>query len=180
MTAFIAAMTLYPDIQKRAQQEVDDFFRDQEIVKPTDQTLLSYVDSLIKEVLCWAPPAPLSTYNNLCHVKVPFFSYQQGLPHRVIQSDIITAITFQKVLQSWQISGENDCRHVEEAMALIMCSSPGYAETRPSIMIHYVLIQKSSFWLAKEMLSLIPESLSLGLEDAFVPVCISRAEQTWI
>lgn len=59
MTAFIAAMTLYPEAQIRAQKEIDVVLERDVGVKPEDQKSLQYVDALIKEVLRWAPPAPL-------------------------------------------------------------------------------------------------------------------------
>jgi cytochrome P450 len=70
MTAFVAAMMLHPEAQIRAQREIDDNLGRDPVLKPEDQKSLPYVDALIKEVLRWAPPAPL------------------GLPHRVIGDDI--------------------------------------------------------------------------------------------
>ncbi|EGN94381.1 hypothetical protein SERLA73DRAFT_96479 [Serpula lacrymans var. lacrymans S7.3] len=69
ITAFFLAMTLYPEVQKRAQAEVAAVVADG---LPTldHQKSLPYVSALIKEVLRWAPAAPL------------------GLPHRVTQDDI--------------------------------------------------------------------------------------------
>lgn len=58
MTAFIAAMVLYPSVQEKARREVDQVVGSR---RPQfeDQASLPYVSALIKEVLRWAPPAPL-------------------------------------------------------------------------------------------------------------------------
>lgn len=68
MTAFIAAMTLFPHVQQCAQKEVDEHFEREKAPSPVDQASLPYVSALIKEVLRWAPPAPLGVqiYNHIC------------------------------------------------------------------------------------------------------------------
>ena len=62
-------MALYPEVQKRAQEEIEQFAPNR---LPTldDYSSLPYIRSLLKELTRWAPVAPL------------------GLPHRVMQDDI--------------------------------------------------------------------------------------------
>jgi cytochrome P450 len=68
-------MSLYPDVQSRAQAEIDAVLG----VGPTglerlptlaDRDRMPYVDAFVKEVLRWHPAVPL------------------GLPHRLTQDDI--------------------------------------------------------------------------------------------
>ncbi|KAI0707572.1 cytochrome P450 [Cerioporus squamosus] len=76
MTAFILAMTLYPDIQKRAQAELDAVLSSgssgQCTRLPTfsDRARLPYINAIVLEVLRWNPAVPL------------------GLAHRVTQDDV--------------------------------------------------------------------------------------------
>ncbi|KAF8335172.1 cytochrome P450 [Amanita rubescens] len=67
--SFILLMTLYPDVQKRAQEEIDRVVGKDRLPTIEDQDELPYVGALIKEVLRFAPVAPL------------------GLPHRVMEED---------------------------------------------------------------------------------------------
>jgi cytochrome P450 len=62
-------MALYPEVQKRAQADIDHAVHDR---LPTldDLDALPYLRALIKEISRWGPVAPL------------------GLPHRVLQDDV--------------------------------------------------------------------------------------------
>ena len=57
-------MTLYPAIQARAQAQVDSVIgRDRlPTVDDFEKGELKYVDALIKEILRWAPVAPLGMW----------------------------------------------------------------------------------------------------------------------
>lgn len=59
MTAFFAAMTLNPEVQNRAQVEIDTIIGRERKPRVEDQTNLPYTLALIQEVLRFAPPAPL-------------------------------------------------------------------------------------------------------------------------
>ncbi|KDQ62054.1 hypothetical protein JAAARDRAFT_448042 [Jaapia argillacea MUCL 33604] len=67
---FFLAMTLYPEVQKKAQAELDTVVGTDRLPSPADREHLPYVDALVKEVYRWHPVGPL------------------GLPHRLIQDDI--------------------------------------------------------------------------------------------
>ncbi|EPQ55579.1 cytochrome P450 [Gloeophyllum trabeum ATCC 11539] len=69
MTTFILRITLHRDIQKRAQNEIDDVVGRDRFAVPEDEKRLPHVAALIQEVLRIAPVAPF------------------GLPHRVTQDD---------------------------------------------------------------------------------------------
>ncbi|KAF8335162.1 cytochrome P450 [Amanita rubescens] len=68
--SFILLMTLYPDVQKRAQDEIDRVVGKDRLPSIDDQDELVYVGALIKEVLRFAPVAPL------------------GLAHRAMEEDV--------------------------------------------------------------------------------------------
>lgn len=67
---FFLAMTLYPDTQKKAQQELVSIVGTDRIPTYSDRANLPYVDALVQEVLRWNPVTPL------------------GVPHRLTENDI--------------------------------------------------------------------------------------------
>lgn len=69
ITAFFLLMMQNPATQKQAHKEIDNVIGTSHLPTISDIDKLPYVKALLKEVLRWAPPAPLS------------------LPHRVIQED---------------------------------------------------------------------------------------------
>ncbi|KAI0033056.1 cytochrome P450 [Vararia minispora EC-137] len=69
-TSFILAMVLNPDIQARAQEELDSVLGGARLPTFVDEDSLPYVTALVKEVLRWHPVTPL------------------GAPHKLIQDDI--------------------------------------------------------------------------------------------
>ncbi|KAK7024048.1 O-methylsterigmatocystin oxidoreductase [Favolaschia claudopus] len=63
-TTFFFQMMMNPGIQSRAQAEVDGFFEtEKRLPSLHDQAALPYLGSIIKEVLRWAPPAPLGLFH---------------------------------------------------------------------------------------------------------------------
>ncbi|RDA95630.1 hypothetical protein CP533_1141 [Ophiocordyceps camponoti-saundersi (nom. inval.)] len=59
MASFTLAMTLYPDVQRRAQEEIDGVIGLDRIPRLDDRPNLPYVDAIVKEALRWMPVAPL-------------------------------------------------------------------------------------------------------------------------
>ena len=55
-------MTLYPDIQKRAQAEIDQVIGNDRFPTFEDRPHLPYVEAVVKEIFRWKPLAPTSTY----------------------------------------------------------------------------------------------------------------------
>ncbi|KDQ54080.1 hypothetical protein JAAARDRAFT_410464 [Jaapia argillacea MUCL 33604] len=68
--SFILALTLFPEVRKRAQDEIDKVVGNDRLPSLDDRDDLPYLEALVKEVFRWNPVAPL------------------GLPHRVTQDDI--------------------------------------------------------------------------------------------
>jgi cytochrome P450 len=56
---FVLAMLLFPDVQKKAQQEIDTVVGTDRLPHFEDRDKLPYIDALIKETLRWIPVAPM-------------------------------------------------------------------------------------------------------------------------
>lgn len=52
-------MTLYPEVQRKAQAEIDRVIGNSRLPDYSDQEELPYVDAVLKEVLRWHPVTPL-------------------------------------------------------------------------------------------------------------------------
>ncbi|EIM82842.1 cytochrome P450 [Stereum hirsutum FP-91666 SS1] len=70
LATFFLAMTIYPDVQLRAQKEIDCVVGSNRIPDFSDRSQLPYVNALVKELIRWGPTAPL------------------GAPHCVTQDDV--------------------------------------------------------------------------------------------
>ncbi|QRV78103.1 cytochrome P450 family protein [Ceratobasidium sp. AG-Ba] len=64
--SFFLAMTLYPDVQARAQEEIDAYMRNPSradgphtMISPADRPNLPYTSALVRELLRWHPIVPL-------------------------------------------------------------------------------------------------------------------------
>lgn len=53
-------MLLYPDVQRKAQQEIDAAVGSERLITFDDQVSLSYIEALCREVLRWKQVLPLS------------------------------------------------------------------------------------------------------------------------
>ncbi|KAI1814974.1 putative cytochrome P450 oxidoreductase OrdA-like protein [Poronia punctata] len=71
IACFYLAMTLYPEVQKRAQEEIDRVIGRDRVPTLADRENLPYVDALVKETLRWHPVAPM------------------GLPHQSTEDDVV-------------------------------------------------------------------------------------------
>lgn len=63
-------MTIYPDVQKRAQEEIDRVVGNNRLPTLTDRDHLPYINAVVKETLRWHPVAPM------------------GLPHQSTEDDV--------------------------------------------------------------------------------------------
>jgi len=93
LTSFVLVMTLHPEVQKRAQADIDRVISNR---LPTldDYDSLPYIGAIIKEILRWAPVAPL------------------GINHRVMQDDVYGNYFIPKgckiVANIWAITHDED------------------------------------------------------------------------
>lgn len=63
-------MTLEPEVQKKAQEEIDRVLGTKRVLGIADRPNLPYVEAVVKEVLRWHPVAPM------------------GLPHTSVEDDM--------------------------------------------------------------------------------------------
>jgi cytochrome P450 len=61
---FLLAMVLYPEVQARAQEEIDCVIGEglQRFPDWDDRASMPYVDAVVKETLRWFPVVPLGQY----------------------------------------------------------------------------------------------------------------------
>ncbi|KAK7047907.1 hypothetical protein VNI00_006235 [Paramarasmius palmivorus] len=85
--SFILAMCMYPDVQARAQAEIDKYLADEGKVLPSledrDKVELEYVMGVMLEVWRWNPSVPL------------------GLPHLATQDDVYNGYFIEKGTVVW-------------------------------------------------------------------------------
>ncbi|KAF9557515.1 cytochrome P450 [Agrocybe pediades] len=91
---FFAAMLCYPEVQKRAQAEVDRVLRGRLLPEFTDEDDMPYVGAVIKELLRWKPIAPLA------------------VPHSTTQDDVYRGFRIPKgvyvLANSWALLQDED------------------------------------------------------------------------
>ena len=61
ISSFTLAMMLFPDVQRRAQNEIDEVVGTERLPGFQDRGRLPYVNALVKETLRWLPVVPIST-----------------------------------------------------------------------------------------------------------------------
>lgn len=59
LRAFFLAMSVYPDVQRRAQREIDEVVGHSRLPQLQDRASLPYINAIIKECLRWLPSVPL-------------------------------------------------------------------------------------------------------------------------
>jgi hypothetical protein len=59
MSCFFLAMILYPEVQRKAQAEIDNVVGTRRLPSFDDRGNLPYVEAIVKEVLRWHPVAPM-------------------------------------------------------------------------------------------------------------------------
>ena len=57
--SFVLAMVLYPEVQKRAQEEIDSILGHGRLPGFEDENALPYLKAVRHELLRWSPPGPL-------------------------------------------------------------------------------------------------------------------------
>ncbi|KAI1759439.1 putative cytochrome P450 oxidoreductase OrdA-like protein [Hypoxylon sp. FL1150] len=71
MMCFFLAMTIYPEAQRRAQEEIDSVVGQDRLPTIADRDDLPYIEAVVKEVLRWHPVVPMgfphaSTEDDIC------------------------------------------------------------------------------------------------------------------
>lgn len=78
MGAFFLAMSMYPDVQRKAQEEIDRVVGSARLPTASDRESLPYVNALVEEAQRWHPIAPM------------------GLPHAADEEDTINGVRIPK------------------------------------------------------------------------------------
>lgn len=71
LMTFFLAMTVFPEIQKKAQEELDRVIGGNRLPNASDKGRLPYIEAVVKETHRWHPVAPLA------------------LPHAATQDDVV-------------------------------------------------------------------------------------------
>ena len=64
MKFFLVAMLLYPDVQQKAQDELDSVIGRDRLPTFEDRPRLPFIDAMCKEVLRWRLVTPLGVFNS--------------------------------------------------------------------------------------------------------------------
>ena len=78
MAAFFLAMSMFPDVQRKAQEEIDRVVGSGRLPKASDRERLPYVNAVVEEAQRWHPIAPM------------------GLPHAADEDDIVDGFRIPK------------------------------------------------------------------------------------
>lgn len=87
--SFFLCMTLFPEPQRRAQEEIDRVIGKDRLPVMADRDDLPYVNALIKECLRWHPVAPLGECNTTLKEDIILIESisPTGLVHSVTEDD---------------------------------------------------------------------------------------------
>lgn len=67
---FILAMTLNPDVMRKAQAELDAVVGRDRIPTFADKDNLPYIRAIVKETLRWRPVSPLGECDSISQIKI--------------------------------------------------------------------------------------------------------------
>lgn len=70
LSSWLQAMILYPEVQKKAQAEIDEVIGEERLPTWPDYNSMPYVATLVKEAMRWRPTAPLGFPHALSEGKV--------------------------------------------------------------------------------------------------------------
>jgi cytochrome P450 len=57
-------MVLYPDVQRKAQEEIDRVVGPDRLPDHNDRESLPYIEAVVKETMRWQPITPLGAYQS--------------------------------------------------------------------------------------------------------------------
>lgn len=91
LTSWLQAMVLYPEVQKKAQAEIDEIVGEKRLPTWADYSSMPYIATLVKEAMRWRPTAPL------------------GFPHALSEGNVTNAdVTLELMRTVSQISGSTE------------------------------------------------------------------------
>ena len=76
-------MTLYPDVMRKAQSEIDGMVGRERMPNVTDREHLPYIEAIVREVLRWRPVGPMGKCKNTSYnVRTSVLMTDKGLPRQ--------------------------------------------------------------------------------------------------
>ena len=84
--SFFLAATLYPEIVRLGQRELDEVLGRERLPDFSDMPRLPYISAIVKEVLRWRPPTPIGASSIMLPVNSAKLS--AGSPHRLMKDDV--------------------------------------------------------------------------------------------
>ena len=81
-------MTCFPDVQKKAQAEIDLVVGPDRLPSFADRDSLPYIDALVKEVFRWNAVVPTGEFLRFTEFLPTSITSMTGVPHRVSEDDI--------------------------------------------------------------------------------------------
>jgi cytochrome P450 len=63
MRSLLVAILLFPDVQKKAQEELDSVIGRERLPTIDDRSTLPFIDAVCKETLRWRPVTPLGAFS---------------------------------------------------------------------------------------------------------------------
>jgi cytochrome P450 len=83
--SFFLAMLVYPDVQAKAQAELDRVVGTDRLPELEDRQALPYVEGVINECLRWLPVLPMGAFIFITLLYV--LMWHTGVPHKTTQDD---------------------------------------------------------------------------------------------
>ena len=88
MHTFVLAMILHPEVQKRAQAEIELGVGDGRLPSFEHRGQLPFVDAIVKEILRWRCPGPISMCYCNRALYVPLLTVLEDIPHSSMEDDV--------------------------------------------------------------------------------------------
>lgn len=87
MLWFFLSMALHPDVQAKAQAQIDDIVGRERLPSLDDYERLPYIRAIMKELLRWRGIGPLGRFPNFIAPKCQIIDKLSGVPHAAATDD---------------------------------------------------------------------------------------------
>ena len=91
----LLVLLLHPEVQRKAQSEIDRVTQGNRLPTFEDRAALPYVECVVKECMRWHPVVPLGALNRLVRT-FALLTRSLAVPHRVMQDDIYNGMYIPK------------------------------------------------------------------------------------
>ena len=86
VSSFFLLMSLHPEVQQKAQEEIDRVVGYDRLPNAQDKKNLPYVDAIVREVTRLNPAVPLGESQS--EIPLDLLIYALGVPHRLKEDDV--------------------------------------------------------------------------------------------